>query len=245
MLRFLLGQRDAARAGGLLQPKPWVCPRWVGLRARPARQADDQPFSSAAWPEALQPALQAWMNGDEAGAMRAFEAATVPHPVREAFARDFGAVRQAYAEARSRLAAGADAPADTAATVRAALDADARFLVRGEPSPEQLRSLAKYERAPRVQLSRAMGAAEYQRGRRLADQKNFRHACLAWKAGAAFTRADLDLLKALTQVCTPMARRKLDDAQGCAELREVLDFAVDGDGLADRARARLAADRCP
>ena len=36
----------------------------------------------------------------------------------------------------------------------------------------------------------------------------------------------------------------LDDAQTCDELKRVFDFAVDGDGFAEEAQARLAEGGC-
>lgn len=219
---------------------PWRCPNGAVLAPTP-----ELSFTTPAWPDALRTVLQAWMNGDEARAAQLLEAADVPPGTREDFTREFDAVRKQYAYARERLTAGADAPVDTDTVVRAALDADARFLFRGEPSSEQLRALAQFPRSPRVQLANALGASEYARGKRLADQKDFRGACLAWKHGLQFSRSSLDLLKAATNVCTARARRTLEDAQTCEDLKRVFDYAVDGDGLAEEAQARLAAGSCP
>ena len=217
----------------------WRCPHRIEPERPPAT-----PFAFAAWPEALQPVLDAWMDGAEERAEALLESAEVPADVRADFTREFTDVRKQYASARASLSRSSDAPEDTARLVRAALDADARLLFRGEPSPEQLRSLGKYVQSPRVQLSRALASAEYERGIELADRKDFRRACLAWKRGLHFSFANVDLLRAATNVCTARARKSLDAAQTCDELREVLDYAVDGDGLAREARERLAAAGC-
>lgn len=216
----------------------WECP---GATPRPL----ELPFASPAWPEALQPVLTAWVNGDEQRAAERLAKADVPKDVRADFIRAFTASREAVAAARAALDENADAPARAEGAVRRALDVDARFLFRGEPTEEQLRALGPLAQSPRARLANDLGGAYYRHGRASADRKDLRAACLDWKRGLAFTHGHLDLLKAVTNVCTPMARRRLEDADGCAEVRSVFDFAVDGDGLAEEARARLEADRCP
>lgn len=84
----------------------------------------------------------------------------------------------------------------------------------------------------------------YQRGKALADRKDFRQACKIWKLGASFSRGNIDLLKALTNVCTQKARTTLDQASNCAQLQQVLDFAVDGDGFRQQAEAAMAEQGC-
>jgi tetratricopeptide (TPR) repeat protein len=84
----------------------------------------------------------------------------------------------------------------------------------------------------------------YQRGKALADRKDFRQACKIWKLGASFSRGNIDLLKALTNVCTQKARTTLDQASNCAQLQQVLDFAVDGDGFKQQAEAAMAEQGC-
>lgn len=84
----------------------------------------------------------------------------------------------------------------------------------------------------------------YQRGKSLADRKDFRQACRIWKLGASFSRGNIDLLKALTNVCTQRARSAFERAESCPELQQVLDFAVDGDGFKQQAEAAMAEQGC-
>jgi pSer/pThr/pTyr-binding forkhead associated (FHA) protein/tetratricopeptide (TPR) repeat protein len=90
----------------------------------------------------------------------------------------------------------------------------------------------------------SMSSNCYQRGKTLADRKDFRQACKIWKLGASFSRGNIDLLKALTNVCTQKARTTLEQASNCAQLQQVLDFAVDGDGFKQQAEAAMAERGC-
>lgn len=103
------------------------------------------------------------------------------------------------------------------------------------------------DRAPsflRRTIIETMSSTCYQRGKTLADRKDFRQACKIWKLGAAFSRGNIDLLKALTNVCTQRARSGLDQADTCAQLQQVIDFAVDGDGFRQMAEAKMAEQGC-
>ncbi|MFO0597478.1 MAG: FHA domain-containing protein [Myxococcaceae bacterium] len=84
----------------------------------------------------------------------------------------------------------------------------------------------------------------YDKGKALADRKDFRAACRYWKLGSTFSRANLDLLKALTNVCTKKAGSTLESAQTCEQLKAALDFAVDGDGFKDKVQAAMEEMGC-
>jgi hypothetical protein len=90
-----------------------------------------------------------------------------------------------------------------------------------------------------------MGRAAYDQGRQLADRKDFRAACGAWKVGLTFSRANLDLLKAVTNVCTRRAAETYERAQSCEELKAALDYAVEGDGFAEKINESLVEQGCP
>ncbi len=79
----------------------------------------------------------------------------------------------------------------------------------------------------------------YLLGKSYADRRDFRRACLEWKRGQQLWRGNIDLLRALTNVCTRRAQAVVTrrDAS-CAELKAAFDFAVDGDGLATVLEAR-------
>jgi hypothetical protein len=90
-----------------------------------------------------------------------------------------------------------------------------------------------------------MSSDTYDEGKELADLKDFRGACRLWKLGASFSRSNVDLLKALTNVCTRKAQEQYENAQTCNELARVLDFAVDGDGVAERVASLRSLKACP
>ncbi|MFZ5446669.1 MAG: hypothetical protein ACOZQL_42170 [Myxococcota bacterium] len=131
---------------------------------------------------------------------------------------------------------------------RQALELDERLMLGAradELNPEERRrALAVRTSYLRRSANEALASAAYEKGRGLADRKDFRAACLAWKLGLEFDRGHLDLLRAATVVCTTRAR-ELSDADSCAALRQVLDFAVDGDGYREQALEALARRGCP
>ena len=79
----------------------------------------------------------------------------------------------------------------------------------------------------------------YEEGKVLADRRDWRGACRLWKKGSSFERSNIDLLKALTNVCTKQASVAFDAARNCEQLQAVLVFAVDGDGFKEKVE-----DRC-
>lgn len=89
-----------------------------------------------------------------------------------------------------------------------------------------------------------MSNGSYQKGKDLADRKDFRAACKAWKLGLEFSRSNFDLLKALANVCTKRAADALDRAETCEQLKAALDFAVEGDGKEEEIKARLQEEQC-
>jgi hypothetical protein len=139
-------------------------------------------------------------------------------------------------------------PEKAEAPFRKALEVDEK-LVLGE------RRLKMDEEARRKELDRrasfvrrtitdTMSTTCYNRGKTSADRKDFRQACKMWKLGVSFSRANIDLLKALTNVCTRRAEEAIGRAQGCEQLKQVLDFAVDGDGFKKQAEDRMLEEGC-
>jgi hypothetical protein len=61
-----------------------------------------------------------------------------------------------------------------------------------------------------------------------------------WKLGSSFNRSHIDLLRALTNVCTKRAGETLARAENCEQLKQVLDFAVDGDGFKKQTEEKMA-----
>lgn len=219
----------------------WRCP----VPASPSRSPGPAPFVAESWPAALKPVLQAWAQGDADGARTLLAQADVPEARRAALQRDLDAFTLARAAAWSRLG---ERPADVdaaEAAVRHALELDARLVLGREATAEDAAALTKAPSRARRDLTQALGAAHHAQGKAFADDGDFRGACLAWKRGLAFTRSHLDLMKAVTNVCTPRARQALDDATTCEDLRRGLDYAVDGDGYQGRYEEKLRAGGCP
>ena len=124
-----------------------------------------------------------------------------------------------------RLILGAEAAGMSTEEKRRALDLRASFL--------------------RKSVRESVSSEAYERGKRLADRKDFRSSCREWKLGLSFARTNIDLLKALTNVCTPRAADDLAHAQTCEQLKAVLDFAVEGDGFAEKSVEAAEAKGCP
>ncbi len=129
---------------------------------------------------------------------------------------------------------------------KAALELDERLVVGAVVDPtERARLLRLRESRLRRETTLTMGRAAYDQGRQLADRKDFRAACGAWKVGLTFSRANLDLLKAVTNVCTRRAAETYERAQSCEELKAALDYAVEGDGFAEKINESLVEQGCP
>lgn len=101
-------------------------------------------------------------------------------------------------------------------------------------------------RRPRSFLRREVLVAfedfTYTLGKTLALRKDFKGACRAWKLGLRFSRANADLLKA-GYFCSQRASGELSRGT-CEALRDGLDFAVDGDGHAERIKVLQAEQKC-
>jgi hypothetical protein len=96
----------------------------------------------------------------------------------------------------------------------------------------------------RKSIVESMASATYEKGKGFADRKDFRAACRVWKLGLTFTRSNIDLLKAVTNVCTRRAQDAFDKAESCEQLKAALDFAVDGDGFKERIGERMNDEGC-
>lgn len=130
---------------------------------------------------------------------------------------------------------------------RAALEIDARLMLgaqfRGD-SVERRRELESAPSALRRSATELMSLSAYEQGKDLADRKDFRAACRVWKMGHGFSRSSLDLLKALTHICTKKAGEAFERAETCEQLAAARDFAVDGDGFAQKIDATREEEGC-
>jgi hypothetical protein len=141
-----------------------------------------------------------------------------------------------------------DKPEKAEAPFRAALEIDER-LVLGDKlkklsDDEKRRELEKRTSYVRRTIVESMSSKCYERGKSAADRKDFRQACRTWKLGASFTRGNIDLLKALTNVCTKRAGETLERATTCEQLKAALEFAVDGDGYKKQINDRMLEEGC-
>lgn len=130
---------------------------------------------------------------------------------------------------------------------RASLELDARLVLgpdfKGD-APQRKKELERNRSALRKAAVELMSQGAYERGRDFADRKDYRAACRVWKTGSEFSRESIDLLKALTNVCTRRASEAFDRAQTCEQLLSARDFAVDGDGYKERIDASLQTEGC-
>lgn len=110
--------------------------------------------------------------------------------------------------------------------LRRALKVEAGLV--GHPEGSRLRSI----------LTSTIAHDLYDEGKALADRRDWRGACRAWKRASSFQRSNIDLLKALTNVCTRQASIVFADARNCRQLELVLEFAVDGDGFKEQVEER-------
>ena len=109
---------------------------------------------------------------------------------------------------------------------------------------EKKKELDKRQSFVRKSIVETMSSKAYEKGKGLADRKDFRAACKLWKLGSNFSRSNIDLLKALTNVCTKRAQESFDRAQSCEQLKAALDFAVDGDGFKEKINESMTEEGC-
>jgi pSer/pThr/pTyr-binding forkhead associated (FHA) protein/tetratricopeptide (TPR) repeat protein len=89
-----------------------------------------------------------------------------------------------------------------------------------------------------------MADKSYLRGRQWADRQDKRRACKVWKLGFSFYAGNPDLNKA-SAFCSTLAADALRGAGGCPDLAAVLDYAVNGDGIAEKVGEKKAEWKCP
>lgn len=233
----------------------WVCPVLPMLKPR-APRVDPDALARAELAQryaepVLNQALLAYFRGDFQAARPPVQALTEQmskaqhHAAARALLLDLNIAIGFFENGTGALLE--QRPEQAAQPFREALALDER-LVLGERAttlaPEEKRQALKARASfLRRGVEERMGRATLEKGRLQADRKDFRGACLSWKLGLSFTRGNLDLLRAVTNICTRRAASILEGRPGCADLASARDFAVDGDGLAERiAQAQRAQD---
>jgi pSer/pThr/pTyr-binding forkhead associated (FHA) protein len=76
-------------------------------------------------------------------------------------------------------------------------------------------------------------------------RNNPKRACQIWKVGYHFNQNNTDLLSSLARYCTSYASELLRKASHCGDLQEVLEYAVEGDGLRQRVEKLQTEHNCP
>jgi pSer/pThr/pTyr-binding forkhead associated (FHA) protein len=75
-------------------------------------------------------------------------------------------------------------------------------------------------------------------------RNNPKRACQIWKVGHHFNKNNTDLLLSLTSYCTSFANELYGKASNCSDLREVLEYAVEGDGLRQKVEKLQSDNDC-
>ncbi len=83
----------------------------------------------------------------------------------------------------------------------------------------------------------------YAKGRQWLERRNQRKACRAWKLGFEFYKGNADLNKAVAS-CSRRGAEALRKVRTCEQLLEVLDLAVEGDGVAPKVDEMRTSLRC-
>jgi pSer/pThr/pTyr-binding forkhead associated (FHA) protein len=96
----------------------------------------------------------------------------------------------------------------------------------------------------RRSINNDISAKAFERGKFYGDRDDKRRACKLIKIGFGFFKGNTELNKAAA-VCSTLASRALEAAADCQALDKVLDFAVDGDGIAERVADKKAELKCP
>lgn len=168
------------------------------------------------------------------------------HAAADALYKDFSTAQGLFNDGESELAQGR--PDKAAGPFQELLELDAQLMLGDGPAApqgeERQRALDRAASFFRRTARQEMAEKSYQAGKALADRKDVRAACRAWKLGYGFYRGDQDLLRAATY-CTQQAAARFGDASECQGLAEVLEYAVDGDGFAEKVATKKAALGCP
>jgi len=112
------------------------------------------------------------------------------------------------------------------------------------PLEKKKKDLDKLTSYYRRNINQDMATSCYARGKDLMDRQDRRQACKIWKLGFSYWRGNTDLLRAVTNVCTQEAARRLEAAGGCEDLEVVLEFAVDGDGHKEQVEKKKEELQC-
>ena len=234
----------------------WLCPEIVAFRPPPpppdpGKLAKEELAKRYPEPE-MGRALVLYFAGD-------FQSAPVPlqkigekmekaqyHEAARALLLDINNAINLYENGTTEITN--DRPEKAEAPFLKAMAVDER-LVLGEraatlTADEKKKELDKRVSFIRKSIVETMSSQSYEKGKALADRKDFRAACRVWKLGLKFSRSNIDLLKAATNVCTPRAADAFERGDTCEQLKAAMDFAVDGDGFKEKIVESMATGDC-
>ncbi len=141
-----------------------------------------------------------------------------------------------------------DKPEKAEGPFREALAIDEKLVMGDAPPPAKddarHKELERRMSFVRRSIIDMMAKHTLEKGRGYADRHDDIKACAVWKLGMSFSRSNIDLLKALTNVCTKKASEKMKTAQTCEELKAVLKYAVDQDTFREKALAAMEEKGC-
>ena len=206
------------------------------LRTAEAREAFLDDLAQQREEPGLAVALESYWEGRAGEArsrLKAFAARAEAQDWAEELAdlqQEIFAAEQLFKQGEGQLAAGS--PEAAKALFEKVLERDRRLL--GDLAD-------RYPSYYRRKIQEDMALSSYAKGRRWVERRNYRRACRSWKVGFDFYKGNADLNKAVAS-CSRRAAEALRKVRKCEQLLEVLDFAVDGDGLArkiEQMRIRL------
>lgn len=234
----------------------WQCPEIPAFRpppppADPAKLAKEELAKRYPEPE-MGKALVLYFVGDFPGSVVPLQKITEKmekaqyHEAARALLLDINNAINLYENGTTEITN--DRPEKAQVPFLKALAVDER-LVLGDRAGKLTAEEKKKELEKRVSFIRkaiveTMSSQSYEKGKALADRKDFRAACRIWKLGNDFSRSNIDLLKALTNICTKRASEAFDRAQTCEQLKAAMDFAVDGDGFKEKITESMTEEGC-
>lgn len=236
---------------------PWQCPEWVVFRPLqvgegPSKRVKEDFVRRYPDPE-LGRALGLYFDGKFtemhvplSKLQENIEKAKV-HELAKALSRDITTASNLYQTGATEL--NNDKPERAAEPFRGALAIDEKLML-GDAAPAfgseeaKRQELERRKSYVRQRISDDMPNKTLEKGRGFADRHDYRAACRVWKLGMSFSKTNLDLLKALTNVCSNRASEAFKSADTCERLRAVLEYAVDGDGYKEKATAAYEDLKC-
>jgi pSer/pThr/pTyr-binding forkhead associated (FHA) protein/tetratricopeptide (TPR) repeat protein len=94
-------------------------------------------------------------------------------------------------------------------------------------------------------ISRDITDATLQQGRFWMQRNDRKAACKFWRMGFSFYQGNVELNRAIANQCSNKASDFFNQAQSCADLDDVLLYAVDGDGMKEKVQDRKQQWACP